>query len=340
MTCLSLVKRLGLLCVALGASFNLLAASLATPDIVGPATTVAATRMPTDPLSVAVVSDPMNRVGQPIFVEFVFRNTSNVDLQFQSMSIQVDSVAKERFDSGSTECQLQHYGEVVIRQGATLQQGCRFQMKPFAIGWSVADWRDHLFATDIRYVVNADIISVGNFRYYPSTTIRADELSIFVGGVFGALLLAFFAWIQKLIGEPEAREHWGRSLGFTALLGIRGGIMAIIALLIGKTTQGVGSPVALTVVDFAGGLMVGIFSYPLASWMASTLKIQGVKNSAESGATIGSTEIGGRYGESRDQRNEPQRHKGPHALDGGPDARVTAVELKQDAAHRPVAGDS
>ena len=49
--------------------------------------------------------------------------------------------------------------------------------------------------------------------------------------------------------------------------------MAIIALLFGKTTQGAGSPVSLIVVDFAGGIMIGLFSYPLASWISSALKL-------------------------------------------------------------------
>ena len=51
--------------------------------------------------------------------------------------------------------------------------------------------------------------------------------------------------------------------------------MAIVALLLGKTTQGVGSPVSLSVEDFAGGVLIGLFSYPLASWISSTLKLDG-----------------------------------------------------------------
>ena len=51
--------------------------------------------------------------------------------------------------------------------------------------------------------------------------------------------------------------------------------MAVVALLLGKTTQGAGSPVSLTVIDFTGGLMIGLFSYPLATWISSTLKLNG-----------------------------------------------------------------
>jgi len=40
--------------------------------------------------------------------------------------------------------------------------------------------------------------------------------------------------------------------------------------------EGIGSPVMLTVVDFSGGVLIGLFSYPLASWISSTLKLDGV----------------------------------------------------------------
>lgn len=235
-------------------------------------------QVPVDPLSVTISGNPLNRIGQPIFVEFIIKNVSNDDLLLKNVSIELDPIVQARFDSAKLNCSLQQRGEIVLLKGATLQQGCRFEMKPFNAGQALWEWSGNLFAADIRYIVVANIEALGDFRYYPTVNVKASEASIFVGGFSGALLLAFFVWVQKLIAEPGARQYWGRNLGYTLLLGIRGAIMAVIALLIGRTTQGAGSPVALTVVDFTGGLLIGIFSYPLASWMADTLKIQGVSS--------------------------------------------------------------
>jgi len=231
-----------------------------------------------DPLAVTLKGDPMNRVGQPILVEFTIKNVSNDTLLLKNVSIELAPAARDRFDTSKLSCELQQRGEISLQKGASLQQGCRFEMKSPGEDWTWNMLSSYLFAADIRYTVTANVDVLGDFRYYPTLMIKASEASIFIGGFAGALLLAIFVWVQKLIAEPEARLNWGRNLGYTLLLGIRGAIMAIIALLIGQTTQGAGSPVALTVSDFTGGLMIGIFSYPLASWLADTLKIQGVSS--------------------------------------------------------------
>ena len=237
-----------------------------------------------DPLSVTVSGDAMNRTGQPVFVDFTIKNISSDDLLLKNVSIELDATARDRFDAGTATCALQQHGEILLKKGTALQQGCRFEMKPIGAIRAMSEWRNALFAADVRYIVVANIDVLGDFRYYPTITLKANEASIFVGGFAGALLLAVFVWVQKLIAEPEARQNWGRNFGYTLLLGLRGAIMAIIALLIGKTTQGAGSPVALTVVDFSGGLLIGIFSYPLASWMADALKIQGVSSAKKADA--------------------------------------------------------
>lgn len=240
-----------------------------------------APQAPTEPLSITATGDPMNRVGQPVFVEFSIKNITNGDLILKDLTIELDAMVRDSFDPATASCNLDQRGEVLLHQGAALLKGCRFQPKRWESLTAWREWAERLFAADIRYVVVANVETVGDLRYYPSITIKANETSVFLGGFAGALLLAIFVWVQKLISEPKARQAWGVNLGYTLLLGIRGAIMAAIALLIGKTTQGAGSPVALTVVDFSGGLMIGIFSYPLASWMADTLKIRGVSGPAK-----------------------------------------------------------
>ena len=205
------------------------------------------------------------------------------------MSFEVDGLQKELFQGQSIECKLQQLGEENLKKAGGFQQSCRFEMRTLDSVWSISGLRTYLFANNIRFAVTVSVSGDREYRYYPTVMVNASEVSIFVGGIFGALLLALFVWVHKLIVEPRARLYWGRNLGYTFLLAMRGGIMAIIALLIGKTTQGSGSPVALTVIDFAGGVMIGIFSYPLASWMASTLKIESVQSPPKLGALHGAS---------------------------------------------------
>ncbi len=244
-----------------------------------------------DPLLVTVNGDTMNRIGQPLFVIFTIKNITNDDLRLKNVSINIDNMAKDRFANDSTQCILQQHGEVVLQKGMSLQQDCRFEMKALATGSSSMDFRNYLFAGDIRFVVAISVDTLGDFNYYPLVTVKANEVSIFLGGIFGALLLGLFVWAQQLVTEQAARDNWGKHLGYTALVSVRGGVMAIIALLIGKTTQGTGSPVSLTVIDFAGGVMIGIFSYPLASWMASTLKTQDVWKAKASSGPLTTTNL-------------------------------------------------
>jgi len=127
-------------------------------------------------------------------------------------------------------------------------------------------------------MVEVGVAGAGTARFYPSATftVKAPDSSIFIGGVVGAMLLALFVAAERILKNPAVREDWIGTSWVTVLMGLRGGLLAIFALLLGKTTQGGGSPVSLSVADFAGGVLVGLFSYPLASWISSTLKLDSV----------------------------------------------------------------
>lgn len=232
-----------------------------------------------DPLVITAEGDAANRLGQPIFIAIKIKNTAGSDLLMKNINVNIDGVSADRFKT--VTCKLQQLGEIKISRGLSFEQTCRFEMKASSFSWTLKSWQDNLLAADVRLAVTADIEPLGAFKYYPSVRVNAPELSIFIGGIFGALLLAVFVWIERMLRNAEDRKAWFRDLRITLLTGLRGGIMAIIALLIGKTTQGAGAPVSLTVIDFTGGVMVGLFSYPLASWISSALKLESALQSGD-----------------------------------------------------------
>lgn len=247
------------------------------------------------PVVASVSGDPMNRVGDPVFVTITLRNQSSRDQIVKNLSVKVDAMADQRFSSAG-ECTLSGLGEITLTPGETYSQTCRFpvaagaaaEAEPAAsaatpapglsdrTGWSHSAWHGSLFGADLRLIIDVDVEGTGSRRFFPVVTVKAGEGSIFVGGVFGAMLLALFVLAERLLKNPDVRENWVRNVFVTLLMGLRGGLLAVIALLLGKTTQGIGSPVMLTVVDFSGGVLIGLFSYPLASWISSTLKLDGV----------------------------------------------------------------
>lgn len=254
------------------------------------------------PVLASVAGDPMNRVGDPVFVTITLRNQAGSLQIVKNLSVRVDAMADQRFVSAG-ECTLSGVGEITLTPGETYSQTCRF---PVAVaspasepdvaaaaaasasaapsapsqtdrtGWARSAWYGNLFGADLRLIIDVDVEGTGSRRFFPVVTVKAGEGSIFVGGVFGAMLLALFVLAEQLLKNPDVRENWVRSFFVTLLMGLRGGLLAVIALLLGKTTQGIGSPVMLTVADFSGGVLIGLFSYPLASWISSTLKLDGV----------------------------------------------------------------
>lgn len=248
------------------------------------------------PLEVSAAGDPTNRVGSPVLIVLTFKNISSSLQIITNASITIDASANSRFN-GEDACDLDGTGEITLKPGEIYSQSCRFPVvkkqqgndkgvaqpeTPADGGWIYPSWYDRLFSANLRLSVNVTLekeASSGkrspNFRFFPMVPVQASEISIFIGGAVGAMLLAIFVWVERLLKNPRVRERWIRNLFVTALTGLRGALLSAIALLLGQTTQGIGSPVVLTVTDFSGGVLIGLFSYPLAAWISSTLKLDG-----------------------------------------------------------------
>jgi hypothetical protein len=220
----------------------------------------------------SAINDPDNRTGEPAHVTVVIKNVSGKDLLLRNIEI-AESIANASDNKNPDRCEINQKNEILLRSGSSFEQDCQFHNNNSEQLGLSKRLRMSLLASKLKLVVMLDTKQLGKYRYYPSVSIQAQEYSIFIGGVFGAILLATFVWIERVLKNPVIRANVVKSLLPTALMGLRGGIMAIIALLLGRSSQSTGAPITLTVTDFTGGLLVGLFSYPLAAWIASALKI-------------------------------------------------------------------
>lgn len=226
----------------------------------------------TEAFLVTATGDSDNRTGEPVFVVITVKNVSGQDLLLRNAEF---SLAGEWTNVGgkTIRCTLNQRGEIRLRNDLSLEQVCRFDVVMGGNSGFFKRSRSGLLSSKLKLSVLLDTKELGSFRYYPSISVPAQEYSVFIGGVLGALLLAIFVWIERMLKKPVMRVYWVRSLVPALLMGLRGGIMAIIALLLGKSSQSAGAPITLTVTDFTGGLLIGLFSYPLAAWITSALKL-------------------------------------------------------------------
>ena len=92
--------------------------------------------------------------------------------------------------------------------------------------------------------------------------------SLLWGGVVGSLLLAAFMSTYRWVRRKGASAPLLRSSAAVALAGV---VCAIIALILLRRLQGVDLPVNLTVTDFYGGVIIGLFSYQIGDWLYEQL---------------------------------------------------------------------
>ncbi len=261
---------------------------------------------PNRPVVPEVTGDPTNRTGGPIYITVTLKNVSTKTQSIDGLAVYLESGANARFKSVH-ECRLAvtRQGGVTLQPNETFSQRCRFPQpetgaartkEPKDLGWENQAWWQNLFDVDLIPEVVITTADDQTTFFLKPISVKSPEWAIFVGGIVGALLLAFFVAAERILKNPADREKWGQTMWVTTVMGLRGGLMAIFALLLGSTTQSGGSPVSLSVEDFTGGVLIGLFSYPLASWISSTLKLDGVfvsrssvkQNDTSQGSSTGS----------------------------------------------------
>ncbi len=96
-------------------------------------------------------------------------------------------------------------------------------------------------------------------------TLQPPLVSLIWGGIVGSLLLAAFVGTYRLVREP--RDKRVRLLVQILFLAGAGAVCAVIALILLRRLQGVELPVNVTVADFYGGVVIGLFSFKIGDWL-------------------------------------------------------------------------
>jgi hypothetical protein len=117
-------------------------------------------------------------------------------------------------------------------------------------------------------------------------SLEPPKVAVAYGGFFGAFLLGLFLLLRERVLrippaelpalEWKAIATYSRN-GLNALIRLfqqafTGGIVALVIILIARASEGVQPPISVSVQDFWGGTLIGLFSVPLSDWLFSVLK--------------------------------------------------------------------
>jgi len=104
--------------------------------------------------------------------------------------------------------------------------------------------------------------------------------SVLWGGVAGATLLALFVGVYDFSRQGPSRKFWN-ALGKAVTISAAGSVSAAIAIILLQRLKGLELPINLTVTDFYGGVVVGLFSYKIGDWLHKELLGGGTPDSSE-----------------------------------------------------------
>lgn len=88
--------------------------------------------------------------------------------------------------------------------------------------------------------------------------------SVHIGGVIGSCLLAAFAFFTAK-GLSNANSESAKSIRFYLSMSSSGAITAVVFILIASRLEDVSLPMNVSINDFWGGVIVGLFSYKIST---------------------------------------------------------------------------
>lgn len=109
-------------------------------------------------------------------------------------------------------------------------------------------------------------------------TLEPPLSSLIWGGVLGAVLLALFMGVYDYSRPDSPRKVWD-TLKKAVTISVAGAVSASIALLLLQRLKGVELPINLTITDFYGGVVIGLFSYKIGDWLHKELVDGGTADS-------------------------------------------------------------
>lgn len=115
-------------------------------------------------------------------------------------------------------------------------------------------------------------------------SLKAPISAVIFGGLVGALVLSIFTLTQRFLEKQDLPQntlagvwetHWVSRLGAVALRivmqSVAGTLCAVVLITLANITDAGSPPIAVSVKDFWGGMVIGLFSVPLAKWVGTKL---------------------------------------------------------------------
>lgn len=223
------------------------------------------------------VSQRSNAVTAPLDVYVQITNLTDTDVYIKKIEVLmpgefVSVRADSKWTNPSSELTDQH-----------LKPGYQ-RLVPFSISHHPVSLFSSLFNRRLLAFVPAvyDLRVVVTYQVPPEPASQATEVtkitlepalsSLIWGGVLGAILLAVFVSVYRYVRPfPQNQPSVRKSIKEAVVIASGGAISAVIALLLLQRLKGLELPVNITITDFYGGLVLGLFSYKIGDWLYGQL---------------------------------------------------------------------
>lgn len=187
-------------------------------------------------------------------------------------------------------CLFQQQG---MRSGQALPVHCILHPKDESIRGKLLPSLSAVFARSI--IVQAHVRYMQDDLDHETSAVKRlavvpPLMSVFFGGMTGAFMLALFRGLVPFHRSSLAVRRGG-TVARSALLGalydygfglarfiaitfawlVLGGVCAIMIIILSQVSTGELSPIKIEVKDFAGGVLVGLLSFPVVTWLEKRL---------------------------------------------------------------------
>jgi hypothetical protein len=210
--------------------------------------------------------------------------------QLAIQSLKVTPEGTIGLEYGETDCRFQQRG---LRAGHSLDIPCILYPRNQDIRAKLRPSLGAIFARSLILQVEVNYMEEDE-NYDLAVSKRVSVLpplvAVFYGGMTGALLLALFRGLAPFhrampVRANEfafSREAFIKGLYLNAEVAVRfvlvtfawlilGGVCAIMIIILTKASTGDLSPIKIEINDFVGGVLVGILSFPVVTWLQKRL---------------------------------------------------------------------
>jgi hypothetical protein len=182
---------------------------------------------------------------------------------------------------GETNSEIKDFIKMELKE-LQLKPGAEYPVNftiPYQnLAWYTSLLNGHLLtfqprAYEFLVIVNYRIATLGKSSVQKAITldVEAPMSSLIWGGIIGSLLLAIFLSAYKYLRATEANKLKAILVEAVKLF-TTGAITALILVILIYRYKEIELPINITVNDFYGGVVLGLFTYTLGDWLYKKLR--------------------------------------------------------------------